>query len=160
MFMTFAYYLLFIEEQNRVSDQTCRFGLFISGLFAFISALQTFQQEKQQQRTQQPLKYKENRVYARDKEMLTAQLKESIREQMVSEQQKRALLYAQKDAQRVVWKAPQTQSESQQNKNSVPEVSYSKNKREWQPIVGIDQSTSNWSHAGLSTDQTRNQQPV
>ena len=92
-------------------------------------------------------------MYARDKEMLTAQLKESMREQMVSEQQKRALLYAQKDAQRVIYRAPQ------ENKYS-PEVTYSKTKqmaREWQPIVGIDQSTQNWSQAGLgsaSTDRT------
>lgn len=82
LFLHFAYKLLF--DQEHVNDETCRWGLFISGLFAFISGLIQVQR-LDQQRVQQQLELKDNRLYAKDKNLLNAHLKESLRKVMIAE---------------------------------------------------------------------------
>jgi hypothetical protein len=39
LFLTFAYKLLIEPEETRINDEACKWGMFLSGLFLFISAL-------------------------------------------------------------------------------------------------------------------------
>ena len=70
LFVYFAYNLCFVAEESRVSNELCRWGLFISGLFAFLSALITRELARTQQATAQT-KVKTNRAYTKDKELLS-----------------------------------------------------------------------------------------
>lgn len=68
LFIVFAYYLCLTDEQTRLSNEGCRWGLFLSGLFAFLSYLTSTRPSKLTPAA--PEKVKDNRAYAKDKEVL------------------------------------------------------------------------------------------
>jgi len=57
--------------------------LFLSGLFAFISSL--IQVQKREEQKAKQLETKDNRPYTKDKNLLNAHLKESLRKVMIAE---------------------------------------------------------------------------
>jgi hypothetical protein len=87
----FIYNLIFVDEEDRMSNESIFWGVFISTLFAFLAHL-TLQQQKATSSTQKEVKYKDKRRLEQDNEFLNLQLKESLRRAMVNEQQKRVLV--------------------------------------------------------------------
>ena len=87
----FIYNLIFVDEEDRMSNESIFWGVFISTLFAFLAHL-TLQQQKAASSTKKEVKYKDKRRQEQDNEFLNLQLKESLRRAMVNEQQKRVLV--------------------------------------------------------------------
>ena len=87
----FLYNLIFVDEEDRMSNESIFWGVFISTLFAFLAHL-TLQQQKATSSTKKEVKYKDKRRQDQDNEFLNLQLKESLRRAMVNEQQKRVLV--------------------------------------------------------------------
>lgn len=73
LFSAFCLYfiqnMVFVPEANRISNETTTWAVFISALFAFLSLL-TVKQTHEKQSVNQELKFKENRKYTKDKELL------------------------------------------------------------------------------------------
>ena len=87
----FIYNLIFVDEDERMSNESIFWGVFISTLFAFIAHL-TLQQQKAAASNNKEVKYKDKRRKESENELLNYELKESLRRAMVNEQQKRVLV--------------------------------------------------------------------
>ncbi len=90
-FLYLLYNLLFVDEDDRISNEYASLGAFISAFLAFVAFLAVTQQRAEPEK-QTGDKFKKNKKYSSDKELLNTHLKESLRKAMVSEQQKRALI--------------------------------------------------------------------
>lgn len=91
LFFYLLYNLQFVDEDDRISNDSVSWGAFLSALAAFVALAAVFQQRAEPEK-QTGDKFKERKKYSSDKELLNTHLKESLRKAMVSEQQKRALI--------------------------------------------------------------------
>lgn len=90
-FFYFLYNLQFVDEDDRISNDSVSLLAFLSAIFALVALVRVNQQRTEPEK-QTGDKFKERKKYASDKELLNTHLKESLRKAMVSEQQKRALI--------------------------------------------------------------------
>ena len=83
--------LCFVNEAQRISNQTAGWAFFISCLFSALAYISVHQRLRKAAQKPAEVKVKDNRLYTKDKGILNDQLKNSLRRELVEERMRRKL---------------------------------------------------------------------